>query len=107
MVKEAGLSKAFRMDLADVLVKAEDAYHMTHSIYSCKYQHEWPGKRMLLGSLGISYYELGRDGSTKSSGNLVGILAHTPSAHTYVPEGLVDDALLAPMTTATAYWLAW
>lgn len=33
IVKVAGLSKALRMDLDDVLVRAEDKYHMTHSIY--------------------------------------------------------------------------
>lgn len=31
-VNVAGLSKALRMDFEDVLVKAEDAYHITHSI---------------------------------------------------------------------------
>lgn len=33
IVKVAGLSKALRMDLADVLVNADEAYHSTHSIY--------------------------------------------------------------------------
>lgn len=36
MVKVAGLSNAFRIDLDDVLVKAEDMYHMTHSMMSCQ-----------------------------------------------------------------------
>lgn len=33
MVKVAGLSKAFKMDLDDVLVKAEDMYHITQRPY--------------------------------------------------------------------------
>lgn len=34
MVKVAGLSKAFKMDFDDVLVMAEDAYHITQRNYS-------------------------------------------------------------------------
>lgn len=36
-VKVAGLSKALRMDLDEVLVKADDVYHMRQRI--C---HKWP-----------------------------------------------------------------
>ena len=36
-VRVAGISKALRIDLDDVLVRAEDVYHSKHSI--CSAQH--------------------------------------------------------------------
>lgn len=36
-VKVAGLGKAFRMDLDEVLVRAEEVYHNTHRIYMIVY----------------------------------------------------------------------
>lgn len=33
MVSVAGLLKAFKMDLEEVLVRAEDMYHMIHRVY--------------------------------------------------------------------------
>lgn len=103
MVKEAGLSKAFNMDLADVLVTAEEAYHIMHSIYrEDMYQHECQ-QAHAAGYLGISYYEPGRYRRTKSAGDLLSILADTAAAYSYVPERLVD-ALLARVATS---WLAW
>lgn len=42
MVRVAGLSKAVRMDLEEVLVRAEDQYHIMHSDYTAgnkTYQH--------------------------------------------------------------------
>lgn len=96
MVKEAGLSKALRMDFADVLVNAEEAYHMTHSIYILQYQHQL--SKRTLSTLGVPYYEPRRDWSTEGSGNLLGILADASATRAYIPKGIVD-ALLAAMAT--------
>lgn len=39
IVSVAGLSKAVRIDLDEVFVRAEDQYHATHSPYKGKYQY--------------------------------------------------------------------
>lgn len=91
------------MDLADVLVKAEEVYHATHNIYIRTYQHHCPSACCQV-SGGVSYYEPRRDRSAKSPGDLMGILTDTPATHTDLPEGVLHDTLLAPLTT---HWRAW
>lgn len=89
-VKVAGLSKAVRIVLEEVLVRAEDQYHMTQSPYR-------GGKistRSFLLSQGrqATYNQLPRKGCAESLGELVGVLAHAGRAHPV--DGIADAACL-------------
>lgn len=96
MVKVAGLAKALRMDFAEVLVSADDAYHMMHRIYRLQISTKahaagapWGGM-----SMGRAYDESRRDGCLKGASDLVGILADTAASSPNIPNSF-GDALLS------------
>ena len=80
-VKVAGLSKAVRIAFEDVLVRADDQYHIMQS--ACRKRRDnqhgaisWDG---MAGRW--AYNQLPREWSTKRISDLVGVLAHASGAH--------------------------
>lgn len=70
-VSVAGLSKAIRIDLEDVLVRAEEVYHMRHRIYVVQRQvSTWLGcveERVRYGRVGRRTMSLGETGARRAS----------------------------------------
>lgn len=102
------------MDFEDVLVRAEDVYHIKHSIWTAKYPiSEWTSRRVFAEEICahnsgqvwclvfVTYDELRRDWSPQRVSYLMGILANAAFPRADSPQG-ITQALLSTMTASGA-----
>lgn len=101
MVRVAGLSKAFKMDFDDVLVMAEDAYHITQRNYSPDISITVSIGGAETGRRGrIAYDELWGDWRAQSISNFVSILANAATAMSNMMKSF-RETLLSTMASST------